>query len=69
MQEGDAFSQKLLEINLFRYQTDWSGNGPAASSDKWKAPLEYIFCINNKSCSTKFLRQFNPNSISYRILI
>ena len=37
MQEGDGFSAKTLGKSRFHLLTDLSGNGPAASSDKWKA--------------------------------
>ena len=37
MHEGDSFSSKLSGKNLFLCQTDWSSNGQAGQSDKWKA--------------------------------
>ena len=40
MHEKDGFSWKTHGKSRFHFRTDWSGNGPAASSDKWKALLD-----------------------------
>ena len=40
MPEKNGFSRKTHGKSRFQFQTDWSGNGPVASSDKWKALLD-----------------------------
>ena len=46
MHEKDGFSRKTLGKSRFHFQTNYSGNGPVASSDKWKALLDS--CVARK---------------------
>ena len=42
---------KTLGKSLFHGQNDWSGHGPTASSDFWKAPLNENFHFGGQQCS------------------
>ena len=42
---------KTLGKSLFHGQKDWSGHGPPASSDFWKAPLNENFHFGGQQCS------------------
>ena len=51
MQGEDDFLAKTLGKSLFHGQNDWSGHGPPASSDFWKAPLNENFHFGGQQCS------------------
>ena len=55
MYEGDDSLAKTRGKSLFHGQNDWSGHGPPASSDFWKAPLNENFHFGGQQCSVATL--------------
>ena len=55
---------KPLGKNLFHGQNEWSGHGPPASSDFWKAPLNENFHFGGQQCSVATLLALNASLIA-----
>ena len=58
------FLAKTLGKSLFHGQNDWSGHGPPASSDFWKAPLNENFHFGGQQCSVATLLALNASLIA-----
>ena len=62
--EEMIFLAKTLAKSLFHGQNDWSGHGPPASSDFWKAPLNENFHFGGQQCSVATLLALNASLIA-----